>query len=79
MYRIKAPHKDNPNLVTLVDGEPVGLNGSIRVKVQPTKLRPGFDKTIRQATQAELERLFKDGNPLIEHIPTRAKIPKKKK
>ena len=68
MYSIKQKYTDNPNLVTLVRGETVGLNGEVRVTIRPTKTNPGFERVIRKATQADLKELFEAGNPIIERV-----------
>lgn len=68
LYQVKASHRDKAELVTTVDGKAVGLNAEIQVNVKPTRLKPGYVRTIPKATQAQLKRMFDDGHPLIEQF-----------
>lgn len=67
-YKVKQAYLKHPELVTTIDGKAVGLNTEFRVNVKPTKLKPGYVRTIPQATQAQLKRMFDEGNPLIERV-----------
>lgn len=68
MYQVKRAYSTNPNLVTRLQGETIGLNDEVRVNVLPTKQMPGFERVIRKATQSDLKALFEAGNPLIEKV-----------
>lgn len=68
MYQVKRAYSTNPNLVTRLQGETIGLNDEVRVNVLPTKQMPGFERVIRKATQSDLKALFESGNPLIEKV-----------
>jgi len=84
LYQVKSAYRKFPELVTTIDGKAVGLNTEFRVNVKPTKLKPGYVRTIPQATQAQLKRMFDEGNPLIEriensHNPAKQPKPEKQK
>ena len=74
MYQVKRPYSTNPNLVTRLQGETIGLNDEVRVNVLPTKLNPVFERVIRKATQADLKALFESGNPLIEKVEKQVEL-----
>lgn len=66
-YRVNALGANKPNLVTLVNGTPVALHGkdiTIEIPAQGNKLVT--TRTIKGATQSQLEVLYKEGNPFIE-------------
>lgn len=67
-YQVKSAYRKFPELVTTIDGKAVGLNAEIQVNVKPTKLKPGYVRTVPKATQAQLKRMFEDGHPLIEQL-----------
>ena len=68
LYQVKQAYRKYPELVTTIDGKAVGLNAEIQVNVKPTKLKPGYVRTIPKATESQLRRLYEEGNPLIECI-----------
>lgn len=68
LYQVKQAYRKYPELVTTIDGKAVGLNAEIQVNVQPTRLKPGYVRTIPKATESQLRRLYEEGNPLIECI-----------
>lgn len=75
MYKVKRAYSINPNLVTRLAGETIGLNDEVRVNVLPTKQMPGFERVIRKATQSDLKALFESGNPLIEKVDSMVDTP----
>lgn len=78
MYQVKRAYSTNPNLVTRLQGETIGLNDEVRVNVLPTKQMPGFERVIRKATQSDLKALFEAGNPLIEKVDSMVETPVEK-
>ena len=78
MYQVKRAYSTNPNLVTRLQGETIGLNDEVRVNVIPTKQMPGFERVIRKATQSDLKALFESGNPLIEKVDSMVETPVEK-
>lgn len=78
MYQVKRAYSTNPNLVTRLQGETIGLNDEVRVNVLPTKQMPGFERVIRKATQSDLKALFESGNPLIEKVDSLVETPVEK-
>lgn len=68
LYQVKQAYRKFPELVTTIDGKAVGLNAEIQVNVKPTKLNPGYVRTIPKATGSQLRRLYEEGNPLIECV-----------
>lgn len=75
MYQVKRAYSTNPNLVTRLQGETIGLNDEVLVNVLPTKQMPGFERVIRKATQSDLKALFESGNPLIEMVDSVVEAP----
>ena len=67
-YRVKpSAIFMHPHLSTQIDGMPISLNGKPGVHKRPeTKEGPAQETVMPAATQAQLELLFKQGNPLIE-------------
>lgn len=65
-YRVKWEFSHNPQLTTVVDGTPVGLNGQFEKTIPATVNYPSRKVTVRKATQADLKVLFEQGNPCIE-------------
>lgn len=78
MYQVKRAYSTNPNLVTRLQGETIGLNDEVLVNVLPTKQMPGFERVIRKATQSDLKALFESGNPLIEKVDSLVETPVEK-
>lgn len=73
-YRVKETSQLlYPTLVTQIDGATVSL-GKTEIKYKKT-LAPGapaIDAVAKVATQAQLKRLFEDGNPHVEEFEDNA-------
>lgn len=69
-YRVAARFlTDGKTPVTLVDGVAVSLSGKDLVKqVEATLHRPPQTITVKQATPAQLKKLFEEGCELIEEV-----------
>jgi len=65
-YRVKKQFSWNEELVTTVNGKAVALVKDLQIKVPDSQSGPGKTRVIKLATQAEMEQMFKDGNPVIE-------------
>ena len=66
-YSIKKAFKMYPELSAYVNGRTVGLNGGYKKEIPAFGEKPAKPVEIPAATQADLEALFKEGNPCIEN------------
>lgn len=78
MYRI-VKDKRGKRLVTVIDGEPVSLDGKSFTRTRQKGIKPPFTETVRGATQEDLRRLYEgpgDWSRTIEKYgdePTKSK------
>ena len=65
-YRVKSEFSHIPELVDLVNGRRVALNGAYTKTIPADAGRPERTVSVPAATQADLAVLFKNGNPCVE-------------
>lgn len=69
-YRVKQQFSHIVELTTLANGKRVALNGAYTKALEAQPGRPAKSVTVPAATQADLEWLYKAGDPTIEEGET---------
>lgn len=75
-YRVKEEYLHIPQLSTQLNNVPLALVSPFEHTVPAFAGRPARKINVRLATQADLEKLFKEGNPVIEEYQADAKTEK---
>ena len=78
MYRIVA-NKKGKRLVTVIDGEPVSLDGNGFTRVRQRGSKPPFVETVRGATQDDLRKLYESSGDWSRTIEKYGNEPTKSK
>jgi len=74
-FRVKSEFQNVTELTTTVNGRRVALNGAYQKTTEAQPNRPAQVISVPAATQADLELLFKQGNPCIEEFETAKEQP----
>jgi len=74
-FRVKSEFQNVTELTTTVNGRRVALNGAYQKTTEAQPNRPAQVISVPAATQADLELLFKQGNPCIEEFESAKEQP----
>lgn len=74
-FRVKSEFQHVTELTTSVNGRRVALNGAYQKTTEAQPNRPAQVISVPAATQADLELLFKEGNPCVEQYDTAKEQP----
>ena len=66
---IKLRKGYNSPQITIIDGKPVNLGGTDIKRIRPAVgVKAASETIIKGATKSQLERLYREGHPLLESV-----------